>query len=104
MIKIIFYQNTKIVGFKITNHGRDIVCSAVSILSLNTVNSIEMFTDTTFDVDYDTNGGFLIFSIEADSYNLCEKTQLLLNSLELGLKGILAQYPNDISLKYKEVQ
>ncbi|MDE6181647.1 MAG: ribosomal-processing cysteine protease Prp, partial [Eubacteriales bacterium] len=42
MIKVEFYQKSnKIVGFEIKNHGKDIVCSAVSILSLNTVNSIE---------------------------------------------------------------
>ena len=88
MIQAIFFKNNEnIIGFEIKNHGRDIVCSAVSILSLNTVNSIEAFTDAKYSVDYDTN----------------EKAILLLSSLELGLKGIETEYPKDISLKYKEV-
>ena len=38
MIQAIFFKNKKnITGFEIKNHGTDIVCSAVSILSLNTV-------------------------------------------------------------------
>lgn len=102
MIQAIFFKNNEnIIGFEIKNHGRDIVCSAVSILSLNTVNSLEAFTDVKYSVDYDTNGGFLKCIINKNS--LCEKAILLLSSLELGLKGIEIEYPKDISLKYKEV-
>lgn len=102
MIKVEFYQKSnKIIGFKIKNHGKDIVCSAVSILSLNTVNSIEAFTDAKYEIDYDTNGGFLKFFIDM-SFE-CEKANLLIKSLELGLKGIELEYPKEISVKYKEV-
>ena len=46
MIQAVFFKNKKnITGFEIKNHGTDIVCSAVSILSLNTVNSLEAFTN-----------------------------------------------------------
>lgn len=103
MIQAIFFKHNKnITGFQIKNHGRDIVCSAVSILSLNTVNSLEAFTDAKYNIDYDTNGGYLKCIINEDS--LCDKAVLLLSSLELGLKGIEIEYPKDISLKYKEVQ
>ncbi len=102
MIQALFLKNNKnIIGFEIKNHGRDIVCSAVSILSLNTVNSLEAFTDAKYIIDYDTNGGFLKCIIDESS--LCEKSILLLSSLELGLKGIEIEYPKDICLKYKEV-
>ncbi|WP_250278507.1 ribosomal-processing cysteine protease Prp [[Clostridium] colinum] len=102
MIQAIFFKNNEnIIGFEVKNHGKDIVCSAVSILTLNTVNSIEVFTDAIYSIDYDTNGGFLKCIIDKNS--LCEKTILLLSSLELGLKGIEAEYPKDICLKYKEV-
>lgn len=102
MIKVTFYRKKdRIIGFEIKNHGRDIVCSAVSILSLNTINSLEAFTDVKYKLDYDTNGGFLKYFIDINFS--CNKTNLLLNSLELGIKGILAEYPRDISLKYKEV-
>ena len=102
MIQAIFFKKDKnIIGIQIKNHGRDIVCTAVSILSLNTVNSIEAFTEAKYNIDYDTNGGYLKCIINEDS--LCNKTILLLSSLELGLKGIEMEYPKDISLKYKEV-
>ncbi len=98
---ILFQKDNKIIGFEIKNHGKDIVCSAVSILSLNTVNSIEAFSDSKYNIEYDTNGGFLKFFIDITSK--CEKANLLLQSLELGLKGIELEYPKEISIKYKEV-
>ncbi len=102
MIQATFLKNDKnIVGFEIKNHGKDIVCSAVSILSLNTVNSLEAFTNVVCEIDYDTSGGFLKCVINKTS--LCEKGILLLSSLELGLKGIEIEYPKDICVKYKEV-
>ena len=102
MIQAIFFKNKKnITGFEIKNHGTDIVCSAVSILSLNTVNSLEAFTNVKYNLDYDINGGFLKCIIKEDT--LCEKAILLLSSFELGLKGIEAEYAKDICLKYKEV-
>lgn len=82
------------------NHSDPLVCSAVSILSLNTVNSIEKFTSDKFLLDYDDKGGFLKFIIDN---NVSKETTLLLDSLELGIKGILEQYSKHICIKYKEV-
>lgn len=102
MIQVTFFKDKKnILGFQIKNHGKDIVCSAVSILSLNTVNSLKTFTNVDYNLDYDTNGGFLKCIVNKDS--LCNDGILLLSSLELGLKGIKMEYPKEISLKYKEV-
>lgn len=102
MIQAIFFKkNDDIVGFQVKNHGRDIVCSAVSILTLNTVNSLDAFTDAKFTVDYDTNGGFL--KCELDTNAIDDNAKLLLLSLELGLNGIEQEYPKDICIKYKEV-
>lgn len=104
MINVYFSKNrnNEICGFKITNHGKDIVCSAVSILSLNTCNSIEKFTDSKFFVDYDNNGGYLNFKLE-DCNSIDNDTKLILDCLELGLKGIESEYPKDIKVVYKEV-
>lgn len=103
MIEITFYKDSeKKVGFLIKNHGKDIVCSAVSILSLNTVNCIEKFTQAKYNIDYDTDGGFLKCII--NKHNICSKVDLLLDSLELGLNGILLEYPKEICINYKEVQ
>ena len=53
MITITIYQNREQVaqGFRCIGHagyanvGEDIVCSAVSVLVINTINSIEVYTD-----------------------------------------------------------
>ena len=58
MTHITIYKSTNggIVGFRSAGHagyaeeGSDIICSAVSILTFNTINSIEKFTDAKFDV------------------------------------------------------
>ena len=52
MIRVTIYKNEKheCVGFKALGHagysenGQDVVCAAVSVLTINTVNAIEIFT------------------------------------------------------------
>lgn len=103
MINVILFQkNNKIIGFEIKNHGKDIVCSAISMLSLNTVNSIEALTNAKFNIEYDSNGGFLKFLLNLNPPS--EEANLLLQSLELGIKGVKLEYPKEISVIYKEVQ
>ncbi len=82
-------------GFHILNHGSPIVCSAVSALSFNTVNSIEQLTDARFKLDMDEKGGDMRFEVvDYDD----EKAALLLNSLLLGLKAIELDYKKDICI------
>ena len=77
MIKITVYQNAKneYVGFLTEGHagyapaGEDIVCAAASMLVINTVNSIEAFTQDEASVTADDESGkidyrFFTFSIE----------------------------------------
>ena len=74
MIKAKLYQKeNKICAFEIFGHagyaphGEDIVCAAVTILSLNTVNAIEQFTDVPFQAEADEKkGGYLkvVFPLE----------------------------------------
>ena len=68
MINIVLYHNSEkqLCGYHISGHagfaqkGEDIVCSAVSILSINTINAIEQLTDTAFLCDADEQkGGYL---------------------------------------------
>ncbi len=91
MINIVIYRNKEenIYGFKAFNHGKSIVCAAVSALTINTVNSIEALTDEIFTCDYNEEGGFLEFILpEIKDGKKCDKVDILLNSLLLGLKGI----------------
>lgn len=101
----ILKHNNNIVGFKIKNHGKDIVCSAVSILSLNTINSIEAFSSVKFTLDYNPNGGFINFitNFSENFSNKFPNANILLKSFELGINGIKDEYPNEIYLNYKEV-
>ncbi len=98
-VKIFRNINGHIYGFESKNHGDKIVCSAVSILTLNTVNSVEHFTGTPFSCDFDENGGFLRFTVDGlKSGEDIPDAQLLLNSLELGLLGIKAEYGRHINI------
>ena len=78
-------------GFECAGHagyaeeGSDIICAAVSALAVNTINAIEQFTEDPFEVEEAEDGGLLRirFSEVPD-----EKTQLLMDSLVLGIGNI----------------
>ncbi len=108
MIKAIFYlnQDEKYVGFDIRGHagyeesGKDIICSAVSALSITTVNAIDTFTDVCFNGDMNPDGS-IQFRITS---NFDDKTQLLLSTLALGLTDISKEYGEQyLKVHYKEV-
>ncbi len=81
--------------------GYDIVCSAVSVLVLNTINSIEKFTDDAMTTEYDEESGHIFTTFPK---SLSEKSQVLLDAMLLGLEEIKQQYGDEyISLLYKEV-
>lgn len=73
-------------------YGKDIVCAAVSALVINTINSIETFTEDVFDLKTDDVSGFIEFEVVSE---LSDETHLLLDSLFLGLQGIEADYGKD---------
>ena len=79
--------------------GQDIVCAAVSALIINTVNSLEKFTDDNFDVH--EKDGFVYIHFRN---NLSERAMLLMDSLLLGLTEIAGSYNNRyLTVKVKEV-
>ncbi len=80
--------------------GSDIVCAAASVLAQNAVNSIEQFTEDTFTVEVYEISGELYFKIDA---GYSDETELLLNSLILGLQGIEEEYMEYIDVIFEEV-
>ena len=110
MIKAkIYRKEKKICAFEISGHagyapaGEDIVCSAVTVLALNTVNAIEAFTETPFKAKADEKkGGYLKVSFPLEGM-ADEKTQLLLETLAQGLSGIQEEYHKYLTLKIEEV-
>jgi uncharacterized protein YsxB (DUF464 family) len=97
MIKVSIYKNAEnlITGISLSGHadyseyGSDVVCAAVSALVINTINSIEHFTSDRFELNQDENKGYIEFHIISEISN---NTNLLLNSLVLGLQGIKEEY------------
>ena len=88
-------------GFRCTSHGKDIVCAAVSALTMNTINSIEVFSDCKFNVDFNEDGGFMEFLITDEKIE--PAAALLLDSLDLGICSIAAEYENEFEIFVKEV-
>ena len=97
MIKISIYQNEEdvITGFRLNGHagyaehGQDIVCAAVSALVINTINSVEQFTQDVFSLEQDEESGTIEFHVTSE---ISDESKLLLNSLFLGLSGIQEDY------------
>jgi uncharacterized protein YsxB (DUF464 family) len=87
----------KIIGFTVENHGESIVCAAVSMLVLNTVNSIELLTEDNFTYDYNENGGYITFSL-TDPSSRTEGIGILLNAMYLGLATAQSEYPKEIEI------
>ena len=108
MISITVYQNSNgnYIKFDTEGHaeyaeeGQDIVCASVSVLVINTINSIEQLTDCNFDSELQQETGMIHFNLHDSSY----ESDLFLRSMILGLEAIQEEYGQDlIQLIYKEV-
>lgn len=96
MIQATFIRtNQRLFSVELTGHagsgefGYDIVCAAVSTLSINLINSLEALTDCAVDVTIDEiDGGYMkiVLSDLADLEN--EKVQLLFESFLLGMTNL----------------
>ena len=110
MIKATFFKDLEgqYRAFSLLGHagyadeGEDIVCAAVSVLSINTVNSIQAFTEDEVDTVVDEENGLLTCKFTG---TVSEKSQLLIDSFLLGLRGVEEEYAdqNYIKIFIKEV-
>lgn len=73
------------------DEGEDIVCAAVSALVINAINSIEEFTEDAFTCDCKDG---MIQNWEFTS-GVSRETELLMNSLMLGLTNIRKAYGDE---------
>ncbi len=109
MTRVTIYKNelNECVGFKVFEHanydedGNDIVCAAISILTINTMNAIEQFTDVIFSQDVNEEACFIEFKIEKPT----KETNLLLETMILGLQALEDNetYEDFIDLIFEEV-
>lgn len=111
MIDVTMYQNAAgaTVGFRMKGHadyaayGQDIVCAAVSALVINTINSVESFTEDTFEQAIHQEEDVVSFMITSDFVS--SSSELLLKSLVLGLSGIQSEYgKKHVKLHFKRKQ
>ena len=102
MTEICYYtDNAYVTGFEINGHsgfansGKDIVCAAVSVLSINCVNSLEELLGIVPKVKEDQKRGYLEVIVE--DYKR-DDVQLLLRSFVIGVDKISADYGNFVKL------
>jgi len=111
MIYAAIYQNEKkeCIGFQIEGHagygeeGQDIVCAAVSLLVINTMNAIELYAGDEFSVISEEKDGIIACHLTTAP---SKAANLLLKTMILGLSGLAndENYKNFIDLTFEEVQ
>ena len=109
MTKVTIYKNSekKCVGFRVHGHagfaeaGEDIVCAAISILVINTMNAIETYTNVKFSQQVDEAQGLIEYQIKKPT----KETTLLLDTMVLGLQTLEdnEDYEDYIDLIFEEV-
>jgi len=108
MINVKFKKvSGNLVSFKVNGHAdfdeynRDIVCSAVSVLTYAIINGI---TDVVkVNADFEIRDGFSTLSLEKQPLKDIEKCQVLMETMLLGIKSMEIQYGTYITLKMEEV-
>ena len=106
MIRILITKHEKQYrGFCVSGHagfaesGSDIVCAAVSALSIHTVNGIEAYTQTA--VEYTSEDGLLTVNFPGE---LTTEAQVLMDAYVSSLKQTIQQYGRQyIHLEIREV-
>ena len=110
MTKVTIYKNKSGEYLKFTcdghagyaDYGKDIVCAAISILVINTVNSFEEITKEPVQVEADEEAGRIACTFLRQP--LKETSTALMDSLVLGLTHIERQYgKKHCKLHFKEV-
>ena len=109
MTRITIYRNENrdVERFSCTGHagyaesGMDIVCASISVLVINTINSIETFTSTAFICEAEEETGDIDFRFTEE---ISPDASLLIESMILGLKEIQNDYGKKfLILDFKEV-
>ena len=103
----IHHYRDHVSGFTITGHadagkyGQDIVCSAVSVLSITTVNGLQEVVGLDVSVDSDDkNGGYLSVEIPVIANSKkCLQADAILKTFENGMADIASSYSDYIKLK-----
>jgi len=94
-------------GFTCNGHagfshsGKDIVCAAISILVINTINSLEELAHEEMTLHNDETTGYIDCRFV---HEIGSESKLLMDSMLLGLESIAEQYGSKyLRLIFKEV-
>jgi len=102
MISITLSRNCNghIYAFSVENHGAVEMCEAVSILTMNTINCIELFTDVAIDVFMDDDGGLLRVEFPEikveENGHVSHDANLLLETMAVGLFSTKEWYDEEV--------
>ena len=110
MIQVIIYQglDKRYNGFQVKGHagfedaGKDIVCAAVSVLVINTINAVEEYTKDRISVLSDEEDGCITCHFRGKP---SKEAELLLKTMVLGLRQMADDdnYAEYIQLEFEEV-
>ncbi len=88
-------------------HGKDIVCAAISVLAQTTLLSlVEVcgLKEESIEFQIDDKIGFLDVNLPRNIENeIIEKTQIVLNTLVVGINSVIESYPKYVTLQNREV-
>ncbi|MDD3205266.1 MAG: ribosomal-processing cysteine protease Prp [Lachnospiraceae bacterium] len=106
-ITILKEKSGNIIGLHTLGHagfaeyGEDIVCAAVSMLVINTINSLDILLRESFECTQDEEKGIINLHFNQIP---SDNAKLLMDSMILGLKEVKKQYGKKyILLKFEEV-
>ena len=106
MIKATFYKKKgTYFGFSVQGHaeyaepGSDIICAAVSALTINAVNSLESLTSDKILLEENEDGSVKCKVVG----NVSPESVLLIRSLQIGLCKIYEEYSSDDDDSYIKV-
>ena len=71
------------------NSGSDIVCAAISVLVINTINSLDQLTKASIDVETEETDGYISCQFKEP---LNEAQKLLMDSFVLGIEHVVDGY------------
>ncbi|MTI68756.1 MAG: ribosomal-processing cysteine protease Prp [Firmicutes bacterium] len=111
MTNIKFFKNSNgdIVKYILKGHtgfeesGKDIVCSAVSVLAITGANSLNEVCNINIKVNMED--GYLEVLIPEDiNTEKRDKANVVIETILVGIKSTMESYPDYITLEYGEVE
>ncbi len=105
-IKLYARKGGDIFGLQVKGHagfgvrGTDVVCASVSILVINTINSIQKLTSDKCNEKVNARKATIDFEIDGV---VSKESKLLFDSMKLGLDNIASEYPGNVKITVEEV-